>query len=181
MLPIPTYIYNDVFEIPYEDLYNKGKRIILYDLDNTLASYKEPVPSDKIIDLSNSLLKMGYKVYILSNNIGKRIDLFCTKFPCTDKLCAMNKPGTKKTNKFFSDNNIEKASVILVGDQILTDIMCARKLNIDSVLVKSIDRSSEHWYTRINRLRESFYFRKIKKVDLESYTKMKNLYEKRTN
>ena len=55
---------------------------------------------------------------------------------------------------FLKKENIEITNTILIGDQLLTDIKCANKLGLDSVLVKSISRKSEKWYTRINRLRE---------------------------
>mgnify|MGYP000121594272 FL=1 len=63
--------------------------------------------------------------------------------------------------------NIEITNTILIGDQLLTDIKCANKLGLDSVLVKSISRKSEKWYTRINRLREKRVINNIAKVDKE--------------
>ena len=62
---------------------------------------------------------------------------------------------------------VKITNTILIGDQLLTDIKCANKLGLDSVLVKSISRKSEKWYTRINRLREKRVINNIAKVDKE--------------
>ena len=64
---IPTKIALSVFDINYNELYASGKRIILFDLDNTLVSYYEDEPNEKLIDLGNMLLSIGFKVYVLSN------------------------------------------------------------------------------------------------------------------
>jgi predicted HAD superfamily phosphohydrolase YqeG len=53
----------------------------------------------------------------------------------------------------------------MIGDQLVTDILCANRVGVDSILVKSISRASEKWYTRINRLRDPFIVKKIAKKD----------------
>ena len=59
----------------------------------------------------------------------------------------------------------------------LTDTIAYRKNNLDTILVKSIDRKTEHWYTKINRLREKNLLKRIKKENQEIYQKIKELYE----
>ena len=61
---IPTKIALSVFDINYNELYANGKRIILFDLDNTLISYYEDEPNDKLIELGNMLLSIGFKVFV---------------------------------------------------------------------------------------------------------------------
>ena len=38
---IPTYLAQSVYDIDYNKLYANGKRVILFDLDNTLAPYDD--------------------------------------------------------------------------------------------------------------------------------------------
>lgn len=64
------------------------------------------------------------------------------------------KPYSFKLNQFITKNKFVKEEIIFIGDQILTDIACANSAELDSLLVKSLTRSSEKWYTKINRLRE---------------------------
>ena len=44
---IPTKLALSVYDIDYNELYANGKRIILFDLDNTLISYYENKPNEK--------------------------------------------------------------------------------------------------------------------------------------
>ena len=144
---IPTYLAQSVYDIDYNKLYANGKRVILFDLDNTLAPYDDATPTDKQLELNKKLKEIGFRIYILSNNHQKRTKLY--------------------TTKFLVDGYLVLTNTILIGDQLLTDRKCANKLGLDSVLVKSISRKSEKWYTRINRLREKRVINNIAKVDKE--------------
>ena len=44
---IPTYLAQSVYDIDYNKLYANGKRVILFDLDNTLAPYDDATPTDR--------------------------------------------------------------------------------------------------------------------------------------
>lgn len=160
---LPTYVFNSIYDIDFNTLYEKGKRVILFDLDNTIATYNEIEPTNKHIEFRNKLYDIGFKVYIVSNNNGNRISKFTKKFIINDFLLSAKKPFPNKTNEFLEKKKINKNEVIFIGDQILTDIACANKVGIDSILVKSIDRTSEKWYTKINRLREKTIVKKLVK------------------
>ncbi|PJH64016.1 HAD hydrolase-like protein, partial [Salmonella enterica] len=61
-----------------------------------------------------------------------------------------------------------KTNILIVGDQILTDIIGANNIGIESVLVKPI-MNSDAWNTRINRFIEL----RIMKLVLKKDPKMK--------
>lgn len=164
---IPTYLAQSVYDIDYNKLYANGKRVILFDLDNTLAPYDDSTPTDKQLELNKKLKEIGFRIYILSNNHQKRTKLYTTTFLVDGYLVLARKPFVYKIKPFLKKENIEITNTILIGDQLLTDIKCANKLGLDSVLVKSISRKSEKWYTRINRLREKRVINNIAKVDKE--------------
>lgn len=175
----PTYIASTVYDIEYNKLYALGKRIILFDLDNTLISYYEHEPSTKLIEFGNSLLSMGFKVYIVSNNSGKRLNNFTKSFPLTSYASSMKKPSSRRLKKYLEELNINNFNeIIMIGDQMLTDILCANRLGVDSILVKSISRKSEKWYTTINRLREPIILKSIAKQDPVLAKEIKKLIKK---
>ena len=163
---LPTYVYESIYNIDFSTLYAKGKRVILFDLDNTIATYNELEPTSKHIEFRNMLYNIGFKVYIVSNNKGSRIRKFTEKFIVDGFLLMANKPFPKKTKEYLEKLNIKKEEVIFVGDQILTDIVCANRVEIDSILVKTIDKNSQKWYTKINRLREKHIIKKLVKKEL---------------
>ena len=89
---IPTYCYKDIYEIDYTKLYSSGIKIILFDLDNTIQKNIDKTPSLEAINKINEIKKMGFKVYILSNNSMERIQDTLTKL---DVSCSCSK-ATKK-------------------------------------------------------------------------------------
>ena len=55
----------------------------------------------------------------------------------------------------------------MIGDQLVTDVLCANNVGVDSILVKSISRESEKFYTVINRLREPLIIKRFAKHNKE--------------
>ncbi len=164
----PSAVFDSVFQIDYDQLYKEGKRILIFDLDNTLISYRELTPSAELVDLGKKLILMGFSTYILSNNHFSRLRQFIMSFPITDYGIHMGKPGIKKVKKYLKEkglNDLDK--IVFIGDQLVTDILCANRLGVYSILVKSIDRSSEHFYTRINRLRDKRIVKRMAKTNLD--------------
>ncbi len=176
---LPTNVALSVFDVDYDTLYAKGKRIILFDLDNTLISYDESVPSDKLIELGKRLLNMGFSVYVLTNNYGYRINHFMETFPATEAGYLMKKPFAYKIRRYLKKRNITNfQEIIMIGDQLLTDIKCANRLGVESILIKSISRASEHLYTTLNRLREKGIIRRLSKIDKKLAEQISELVKK---
>ena len=162
---IPTYCIKSVFDFDYNKLYELGKKIILTDLDNTLISYKTAFANKELQDLNKELRKLGFKIFIVSNNNEKRILEFMKSFEIDGYLIKAGKPNPKKINEFIYDNGFVKNEIIYLGDQLVTDIAGANNASLDSVLVSTIDVSSQKWYTKINRLREKKIIKEIYKID----------------
>lgn len=175
---LPTYVYESIYNIDFNALYANGKRVILFDLDNTIATYSELEPTNKHIEFRNMLYSIGFNVYIVSNNKGTRISKFTEKFIIDGFLLKACKPFPNKTLEFLEKHNIKKEEVIFVGDQILTDILCANRVGIESILVKTIDKSSQKWYTNINRLREKYIVKKLVKKQLPNANEVLELIKK---
>ncbi len=179
---IPTDVYNNVFEIPYSELYAKGKKIILFDLDNTLISYNESVPRIELLKLRNDLKDLGYLVYILSNNKISRVKKFNETFLADGYAYKLYKPFKYRMKRFIEksilNDNIKLENILFIGDQLLTDTVCCNKIGIDIYLVKTIDRSSQNLFITINRSREKRIIKKISKIDSELSLKITNITKK---
>lgn len=162
---IPTYCAPSVYDVDFNKLYENGKRIILTDLDNTLISYKQDCADEKLIALQRTLKEIGFKIYIISNNNDKRILKFTETFKIDGYLTKACKPFITKMNKFIKDNSFNKEEIIYIGDQLVTDILSANNAELDSILVSTIDTSSQKWYTKINRIREKKIIQNINKIN----------------
>jgi HAD superfamily phosphatase (TIGR01668 family) len=172
---LPTDVKTSIYQINFKLLYEQGKRIILTDIDNTLVPYQTKDAPQEVIDLFTQLFETGYEIYAISNNSSKRVERLEASLPFTGYLCHAGKPSSKKLKKYLLEKQIQMEQCVFVGDQILTDIACANALGITSILVKSICRKTEHWYTKINRMREVYIRNKIKGTNPTLYQKLMNL------
>ena len=168
---VPYMCYQDIYKIDYDKLYSEGIKIILFDLDNTIIGYHETMPSNDIKEFINGLKQKGFIPIIMSNNHTERIENV-SKFLDVDKLSNSKKPlkfGYKKILKRYP--NYKPCNFVAIGDQIVTDIWGASRMNIKGILVKPIRLDNEKWYTRFNRRIEKLIIhKKIKKVNYELYT-----------
>lgn len=171
----PKLVKNTFDELDYERLYNAGYHVILTDLDNTLASYKENKPSKELIGKIKRIKSLGFKIYLVSNNKNERINTFVNKLGLDGALSKAGKPKCKKLLAFINKENIQKDEVIAIGDQLVTDIQAYNAAGFYSVLVNTIDKKTQKWYTKINRLREKKIIKEIKKENPDIGRKIEEL------
>ena len=169
---IPDIYEESVFDVDYIKLYESGIRLILTDLDNTLVSYKDGNVNDKLCKWISDRKNEGFEIMIISNNSSlERVKDFGEKLNIKYVSKAMKplKGGFKKvlkkaTRKYCS------CEIVAIGDQLMTDVFAANRMNYTSILVKAIDRKTEKWTTKFNRSLEMHVLKRIMK-------KHPNLYE----
>lgn len=154
---IPTWCCNSIFELDYEVLKENNIKCILSDLDNTLAPYNVAIPTNEVVELIDKLKKEGFTVIIVSNNTGNRVKTFATKLDI-DYVSGARKPFTSVLRKYLEKNNISIDECVLIGDQMMTDIKCAKKMNCRCVLTTPLSKN-ESIVTFINR-KLDLYLRK---------------------
>ena len=172
---IPYDVYESIYQIDYDKLLNDNKRIIIFDLDNTIMPYHIKKPTDKIRLFMNSLKEKGFTPILMSNNHKKRITKIGTALDI-DFIYSAKKPfkyGYQKVFKMFK--HVKKKEFICVGDQIITDVFGAHRVGLDCILVKPILLENEHWYTKINRMTERRIINKFKITNPSVFTKIRNI------
>lgn len=176
---LSKYIYpkqynKSIFMIDFNKLYDLGYRILLFDLDNTIISYNVIIPSKETIDLINKL-KEKFEIIIISNSKEKRVREVCS-YLNVDYLSNCLKPLLFKVKKLVKKYPLDK--IILIGDQLLTDITVANKLNIYSIIVDAINKKTEFKRTRLNRKFERKVLKKAKKRNELKYNEVLKEYER---
>ncbi len=161
---IPLACYNDVFAIPFSELKLKGYRIILLDLDNTLLPYDQSEPTPALLEWFKQL-KKDFDVVLMSNNHQDRVRFFAQAVDCPFVSSAKKplKYGYRKALRQVASQGLP----IAIGDQLMTDVLGASRMNIPSILVKPIKKRSEKWFTKINRFLERRVTNKIMKTHPE--------------
>ena len=162
---IPDYYFKSVYDIPYDELYNSGIRLILTDLDNTLISYNETLPNDKLFELKKKIESMGFEFIIVSNSHKSRVDNFAKAYDIKYHKFSTKplKRGIKKTIKHLASRQYNNDEIILLGDQLMTDVLGGKRCKIKVGLVEPIDKGSDIKATRLNRSIERFFLKRVKK------------------
>ena len=159
---VPIEYHHSIYEVDFNKFKSMGYGTLFFDLDNTIADYYTHSPSEEAIKLFEHLKEIGFNCFILSNNKEKRIKKFEDELKIKGYY-SLRKPFTRRIKKYILDDSIDVSKVLWVGDQAVTDVRCAYKLNIKTILLDPINPGSEHWYTKVNRFIEKRIFMQIKK------------------
>ena len=161
---IPDIYQKSIYYINYDKLYKKGIRCILFDLDNTITPSHIKKPTKRLKKLFDELRDKGFKVIIMSNAPKHRIEPFKT-YLNVDACAFSLKPRKDKYVRIMEKFKYKHTEVAAVGDQLLTDIYGANKLDITSILVNPL---TDHDFsvTFINRIIEKFIYDRLDKKDL---------------
>ncbi len=137
-MPVPDLIINDIYELTPERLKALGIGLLLLDLDNTLAPYTGMQPSVKLRNWVDSLRHAGIEPFIFSNSRGLRASAF-SKALSIEYVAKARKPKTRQLRQVLAQKGIAPGDAALVGDQIYTDVLCAKRAGILAIAVEPID------------------------------------------
>ena len=137
----PTEYVDSVYEIDFENLYERGFRGILFDIDNTLVCHGAPA-DERSIRLVQSLKEMGFGVLFLSNNKEPRVKMFNDAVQA-QYIFKAGKPKKSGYLKAMAMLGTDRGNTLFVGDQLFTDVWGARNTGIYSLLVRPIDKKEE--------------------------------------
>lgn len=129
------------YVIPFEELYKKGYRGLIFDIDNTLVPHGAPA-DERAIALFDRLRNIGFDTCLISNNQEPRVQPFADKVGSKYVFDA-HKPSTKNYKKAMELMKTEKENTLFVGDQLFTDVWGAKRTGIKSILVKPIHPKEE--------------------------------------
>lgn len=137
----PDAYLDSAYEIPFEALYEKGYRGIIFDVDNTLVPHGAPA-DQRAVKLFERLRRIGFSTCILSNNKEPRVSPFAGAVG-SPYIFKGNKPSKKGYRKAMQVMKTRESDTFFVGDQLFTDVWGARRTGIYSILVKPIDPKEE--------------------------------------
>ena len=114
---------------------------LLVDIDNTLAPYEEPEPSEAVRQWVDHIKASGIRIVLISNNCEPRVNRFNQSLGLP-AVFDSGKPGTGKIKKFLTDKGIPQTGLGCLGDQLLTDAWLAHKLGGAALIVPPISDKS---------------------------------------
>lgn len=148
----PELAFYEVYSLTPEKLKELGIKGVVFDIDNTIAPYEVPTPTEKMKDYFSSLQSEGIKCAFVSNNKGDRVELFNKELGLFN-VCKAKKPFPKGMKICISHFGLQNSEVLAVGDQIFTDCMAAHFAGIRFALVKPI-QPVESLFFKLKRIGE---------------------------
>lgn len=148
----PTWMIEAIYDITPHQLKNCGVKAVLTDLDNTLIAWNNPDGTPELLEWIQTMKDADIPVIVVSNNKASRIERVVTKLGL-DYVSRAMKPFTKGFKEVEERYQIPKDRLIMIGDQLMTDIKGANNAGIQSVLVKPIVET-DAWNTQFNRAME---------------------------
>lgn len=137
----PDEYVDSAYGIPFEELYRKGYRGIIFDVDNTLVPHGAPADA-RSIGLFERLRAMGFSTCILSNNKEPRVAPFAGQVK-SSYIFKGGKPSVKGYERAMEVMGTGRENTLLIGDQLFTDVWGARRTGLYSILTKPMDPHEE--------------------------------------
>ena len=160
----PDHYLDSTFEIPFEALYDKGYRGVIFDIDNTLVPHGAPADA-RAIAFFERLKNIGFQSVLLSNNKEPRVKMFHDDVH-VPYIYKAGKPSVKGYIRAVEMMGLTREQVLFVGDQLFTDVWGANRTGLTTYLVKPIHPKEEIQIVLKRKLEKIvlyFYRRKIDK------------------
>lgn len=165
----PYIMLDKITDIDVNDLKELGITTIMTDLDNTLLPWNSNEYSLSLRKWLNQMVLNDIEVIVVSNNSYERVEKAVSELPVSIVARAV-KPLPFVIINHVKDEDLDPASVLFVGDQVMTDVLAGNMAKLKTVLVKPLVETDAK-KTRVNR----FFERPILKV---MQMRDKNLYWK---
>lgn len=158
---IPSQFVKSVFQITPEELTSKGIKGIITDLDNTLVEWDRPDATPQLVKWFSSMQQAGIQVTIVSNNNEMRVKAFADPMQIPF-IYKARKPFRKAFLSALRLMGLKREQVVVIGDQLLTDVLGGNRLKLHTILVIPVAKS-DGFFTRFNRLVERRIFSYLKR------------------
>ncbi|WP_461212931.1 YqeG family HAD IIIA-type phosphatase [Lacticaseibacillus sp. GG6-2] len=152
----PTWLVQAVYGLTPQRLQEQGIKAILTDLDNTLIAWNNPDGTPALHAWLQRMHEAGITVMVVSNNNHHRIARALAKLDLPFVSRAL-KPLPFGVERARRQLRLNKHEVVMVGDQLLTDVMAGNAAGVRTILVRPLV-ATDAWNTRINRFLERFVF-----------------------
>lgn len=159
----PTWMVNSIYSVSPVQLKQHGIRAVFSDLDNTLIAWNNPDGTPELRQWLADLRQAHIPLIVISNNSKKRVGKAVTNLdlPFVSRSLKPLSFGITRARKKLG---LKKSEVVMVGDQLLTDMVAANQAGVRSILVRPLI-NTDKWDTQINRFFERQVWKKLRKED----------------
>lgn len=156
----PDAYYRSLADVDFDACYAAGYRVVLLDLDNTLIRHGQKQLTAFSESQIRRMQKAGLRCAILSNGMAYRVEPFA-KAHGIEFIAQAGKPSSRGVLRAAEKYQTPVSQILLIGDQIFTDVLCGRRSGTGTILVAPLT-NYEKWYIRLKRLFERIIKRDLK-------------------
>jgi HAD superfamily phosphatase (TIGR01668 family) len=136
----PSGCIESLVDIDLDALKAEGRTLILLDVDNTLVHWKSEDFDPEVLNWLEKGKNLGFRFCILSNTrhperlmrIGEKLGIECKR--------GRFKPHPEMYLSALKDYGASPDQAVMVGDQLLTDVLGANRSGIDAIWVQRMSR-----------------------------------------
>ena len=149
----PNYFYDKIWDIPVSFLSQNNIKCVLLDVDNTLTTHDNPEPHKNALLWLDEIKNAGIIPVVISNNTEPRVAPFANRIG-TEFVSHAKKPLSKGTKEAVKLTGISKNQMLVIGDQIFTDVLFGKWSGVKTVLVEPFELESMPFF-KVKRFLES--------------------------
>lgn len=158
----PDVAARSVHDVDYGSLVARGMQAVLFDLENTLCRWRTWELDGRTWGLLDTLLGQGVRLAVVTN----------ARLPADHPLVVSlrgrgvpvvgvaRKPSRRGIQRALDMLGVAPSRAVLVGDQLLTDVLGGRRAGLLTVLVNPLGRE-ESLPTKFNRRIEGLLGRRL--------------------
>lgn len=138
-----------------------GIDALIIDLDNTLSRWNDRGCDQEVAAWLQGVRAAGIAVCVVSNNGPERVGAFCARLGADVPWIAhARKPLRAGYRRALQRLRADPARTAVIGDQVFTDVLGARRAGLRAILVRPLARR-EFPLTRLLRLVEAHWLRRL--------------------
>lgn len=155
-LMVPDRLFDRYDEVTPSFLREQGIRLLLCDLDFTLAPKSVPEPDEAIFAWIDGMMAAGITVMILSNNRrSARVERFCGRLGIT-YVGHAGKPSRRGFVEAMAKAQVSKQETAMLGDKLLTDVLGAQRSGVTALMVEPMGGAVTPWQKVLHALQAPF-------------------------
>ena len=152
----PDYVFDDYSAVTPDFLRGLGVKLLLADLDYTLAPKRQSEPDGALRAWVESLRGGGVTLAILSNNRSpRRVDRFCRDLGIT-YVGHAGKPSARGFVEAMRKHGATPGETAMLGDKLLTDALGAKRSGVIMLMVEPKGGPVGAWNHVLHALQEPF-------------------------
>ncbi|GHU83090.1 hypothetical protein AGMMS50284_6050 [Clostridia bacterium] len=145
-----TLFFESVTNITVPVLKQYNIKCIFLDVDNTVKPHGATVPDECVSKWINQIKEADVKIILFSNNYKKNVEPFANNI-CCDFVSFCLKPSPIGFIRAKIKSKEKHKNILVVGDQVFTDIFGGKILFFKTALVNPIDEEIESKTVKLRR------------------------------